>query len=99
MKTDWEGAFNELWETCTGGNRQEIVARHTRRTEEDLPKNAWHWVRGPMDKEWGLAYFGRDRGLCHVFTLGCFKVDSHWYNEHRLELEIGPQIVPPGEGK
>ena len=104
MKTDWEAAINAFKEHCYEREWLQCVAMldgairaHTRRTEEDLPKNAWHWVKGPGDREWTLAYFNSGRDITYVFTLKGYRLDYEWYWEHRLELEIGPEIVPPGE--
>lgn len=95
-KTDWEAVVRDLKVTANIGRLEticELIQRHTRRTEEDLPKNAWHWVKGPEDKEWIMAYFDPGHFIMYAFTPD--GVDK-WYQSHRLELEIGPQIMPPG---
>ena len=109
-KIDWEAAFDELWDRtkrlgpyCLATDeffrveKQKFLNHYTRRTEEDFPKNAWHFIKGPGDMEWSLAYFNSGRDITYVFTLKGYRLDYGRYWEHRMELEIGPEIAPPGD--
>jgi hypothetical protein len=110
MQINWEAAFEDLWSRTKKlgpysgatdeffrAEKQKFLENHTRRTEEDLPKRAWHWVRWPGYREWSLAYFNSGHDITYVFTSKGYSLNYAYYWEHRFELEIGPQVVPPGE--
>lgn len=103
-KVDHESAFNELWELATEGNgmpcvwpidKEAFLARHTHRTEEDLPKDGNYWVRLGPGCNWFPVLFVNK----HVVQV--LQDDtSSWankLNDRLLTLEIGPQILPPSE--
>lgn len=110
-ETDWEAAFEELhgWyqnniphaycKDEVEQNIKNLIARHTRRTKKDLPVKGLFWVRQTTSLDWKVAQFSQQEviGVVKFEDFGPHRFDNQWWREHALELEIGPEIVYPGE--
>lgn len=104
MKIDWDAVdkdirrFFQTRDTVIGLWRyEEILARHTSRTEEDLPESGVYLVRFP-GHAWFIARFNRRRIVGLALYFGDNISDSTYahINDRLLDLEIGPEILPPG---
>lgn len=106
-ETDWEAAFHYVHRRYSGcytkafdDEKEEIVRRFTIRTKKDLPVKGLFWVREKTSTDWKIAQFSQQEiiGIVKFEDFGPHRFDNQWWREHALELEIGPEIMPPGDG-
>lgn len=99
--TDWKAVVKDLKAEYEYMQRthvldmlNDLIKKHTYRTEEDLPEEGNYHVRTP-NFDWCIAKWENHRvvGILDPHPV----VGYGWFDAQRLALEIGPQILPPSE--